>query len=117
MGQVTATKGENSSSIHLYKGDKEFGMTLQRLFLTIPDWNKWSYRILMFLLMMALPVGLTAGSINFDTGAIKNKVMFGFGIGTGVLSLLMQFGIYYVMGLMNAPFIRAFGYNFTGNGN
>lgn len=72
---------------------------------------------MVFILMMALPVGLTVGSINLDTGTIKNKVMFGFGIGTGVLSLALQFGIYYVMGLINAPFIRAFGYDFAGNNN
>lgn len=114
-GCLRATNNSNTSQLHLYKGDKEFGMTAQRFFLSMESWGKWSYRLLVMAVLMAAPLGMIAGSIDFNSGSIVRKGLFGTGIGLGVLMLVLQLGIYKMYSFINAPFLRAFGYEHQGN--
>lgn len=109
-GCIRALNGSNEAQIHLYKGDKEFGMVAQRLFLTPESWSKWYYKLLVMAVLMAAPVGMILGSINFSTGAIISKGLMGAGIVIGVLMAGIQLGFYKLFSLLNAPFMRAFGY-------
>ena len=116
-GCITAVNGSNHSQIHLYKGDKEFGMAPQRIFLTMESWNKWIYRIIVMAVLMAAPVGMVVGSLDLQSGSILRKGLFGAGIGLGVLMLGLQLGLYKVFSIFNAPFMRAFGYEHKGQKN
>lgn len=116
-GCIRATNGDNMSQIHVYKGDKEFGMVPQRFFLTMESWGQWSYRILVMAVLMAAPIGMIVGSVDLNNGTIPRKGLFGAGVGLGVLMLALQFGIYKIFSILHAPFLRAFGYEHRGNKN
>jgi hypothetical protein len=117
LGCITIDNNDNKSQVHLYKGDKEFGMAPQRLFLNMDTWKRWDARFLVMLVLLAGPLGMIFGSLNYTTGGIERKGLFWTGLVLGLLMIGLQCAFYKVMNLFTAPFIRAFGYEFKGNKN
>jgi hypothetical protein len=67
--------------------------------------------------LMAGPVAMIYKSLDLNKSTINNKGLFGTGLGLGILLRGLQLGLYKIISLVNAPFMRAFGYEFRGTKN
>lgn len=110
LGCIKAESGSDKGEVHLYNGDKQFGMVPQRIFLTMDTWKRWDARFFVMLFLLSGPLAMIFGSLNYTKGEIVRPGLFYSGIGIGLLMIGLQCAFYKLFSLFTAPFIRAFGY-------